>query len=68
VPSLTPGDKFFNPPLEVGTFQQNVVLAFEAPDADVGAHPVHLPLVTAAGVLFFKADDVTRAYLHAGCL
>jgi hypothetical protein len=46
------GDKFFNPALEGGALEQHPALAVEAPDADVGAHPVHLPLVTAAGVPF----------------
>ena len=62
------GDKVFNPALESRALEQHPALAFEASDADVGAHPYHLPLVTAAGVPFLEADDITRAYLHAGYL
>jgi hypothetical protein len=46
------GDEFFNPALEGGALEQHPALAVEAPDADVGAYPVHLPLVAAAGVPF----------------
>jgi hypothetical protein len=58
------GNKFSNPALESRTFQQHTVLALEASYADVSAHPYHLPLVTAAGVLFLEADHISQPDLH----
>ena len=36
-----------------------------APEADVGPHPHHLPLVAATGVLLLEPHYVARSYLHS---
>jgi hypothetical protein len=61
---LTSGDKFFDTALEDCPLQQDPALALEAFNPDVGAHPNHLPLITAAGVLLFEADHIAQPYLQ----
>jgi hypothetical protein len=39
-------------------------MALLTPDPDIGAHPDHLPLVTAAGVFLLHAYQITYLYLH----
>jgi len=61
---LPPGNKLFNPAFKDASLQQDTVLAFKAFYADIRSQSYHLPFVTAAGVLFFKADDIAYFYLH----
>jgi len=61
---LTPGDKFFDPALKDTPFQKDAVLALKALYADISPQPDHLPFVTAAGMLFLEADDVSQLDFH----
>jgi hypothetical protein len=42
--------------------QQYPALTTPANDADISTKPDNLPFVTAAGVLFLEADNITQSY------
>ncbi len=60
----TPGNEGSDSSLKNRAFQHHPVLTFEADDADIGAQTVHLPVITAAGMLFFEADHIAQFDFH----
>ncbi len=61
---VTSGDKSLQPSLKHTSLQEDPSLAFEALEADIGAHPRHFPLVAAARMRFAHPDYVTGLYFY----
>jgi hypothetical protein len=53
-----------HPALKNRSLQEYSAAALLTPDPNVGAHPDHLPLVAATGMLLLKAHHITNSYLH----
>ena len=58
------GGRAPQPAFQGASLQQHPALALEAPDADIGTYPEHQPLVAAAGVLLFQADNIAQPDLR----
>jgi hypothetical protein len=46
------------------SFKQDFMLTTKASDTDISTKPDHLPVETAAGMLFLKMDDIAKFYIH----
>jgi hypothetical protein len=58
------GDYFLQPSLKYASFQKDPSLAFEAFEANIGAHSYHLPLVAAAGMRLAQPNYIASLYIH----
>jgi len=61
---LSSGNEGFNSALKDTSFQEDTVLAFEAFNPNISPQPDYPPLITATGMLFLEANDITQLYLH----
>lgn len=62
--SAPPGESALHPALKNAPRQKHAPVALLTPDPNISAHPYHLPLVAATGVLLLKAHNIANLYLH----
>lgn len=63
---IAPGHEVGDASLQRPAIEQNVAFAHSAPQADVGAEPIHQPIVTAARVGAAQPDNVPESKLDDG--
>src|SRR5688572_29121961 len=59
-----PEDELLRPLFERRPVEENSPVAGQAAQADIGAEPRHLPVITAAGMRFAQADHVSEIDLE----